>query len=69
MIVEEMISSDRVRHYSNLGVKIRQVETNKVYDDAEDVVPCRYTYEETDEPVDGETDAEDILNILLGGEE
>lgn len=39
-----------VKHYSDLGFKIRQVETGILYDEANDVVPCRYTYEETDVP-------------------
>jgi hypothetical protein len=30
---------------------IRQVETGIVYYDAVDVLPCKYTYEETDEPI------------------
>lgn len=56
-----------IRHYSDTGMKIRQVETGIVYEDAIDVLPCRYTYEETDEPVEG-SGAEEILNVLLGGE-
>lgn len=28
---------------------IRQIETGVVYDEAYDVIPCVYTYEETDE--------------------
>ena len=30
---------------------IRQVETGKVYQEAIDVLPCTYTYEESDEPL------------------
>lgn len=50
-----------VRHWANEsdGVedttatyKIRQIETGVVYDDAVDVIPCRYTYEATDEPIE-----------------
>lgn len=52
MIVEEMLTPKRVRHYSDEGLKIRQVETGVVYDDAVDRVPCRYTYEETDELIE-----------------
>lgn len=44
---------DRLIHtYSDAGKKIRQVETGIVYDAADDVIPCRYTYEETDEDVE-----------------
>jgi hypothetical protein len=35
-------------------MKLRQVETDILYDDAVDVIPCRYTYEETDVPVEAE---------------
>lgn len=40
-----------VRTYSDTGMMIRQVETGNLYSDAVDVVPCRYTYTETDTPV------------------
>jgi hypothetical protein len=56
MIVTEMID-DRIRHYSDRGMKIRQVETGIIYEDAVDIVPCPYTYVETDEPID-DVDAE-----------
>lgn len=51
MIIEEMVG-DRIRHYSDKNMKIRQIETGIVYDDAVDIYPCPYTYEETDEPID-----------------
>lgn len=57
-----------IRHYSDAGFKIRQIETGDLYNDAVDVLPCQYTYEETDEPVDDvELSAEEALEILLGG--
>ena len=43
MIKTEYIDS-RVRHYSDSGFRILQNETGIVYDDAVDVMPCRYTY-------------------------
>lgn len=53
MIIEELVDGGtRIRHYSDLDLKIRQVETGIVYDDAVDIIPCKYTYEETDEPID-----------------
>ena len=52
MIIEEMLAPERDRHYSDKNLKILQVETGIVYDDAVDNVPCKYTYEETDEPID-----------------
>lgn len=41
-----------VRHYSDIGMMLLQVETGAKYSDPVDVVPCRYTYEETDEPIE-----------------
>lgn len=53
MIREELIENgERIHHWSDLNLKIRQIETGIIYDDAVDVLPCRYTYEETDEPID-----------------
>lgn len=51
MIIEEIISPTRVHHYSDAGMMIRQIETGRLYEDAVDRIPCRYTYEETDEPI------------------
>lgn len=51
MIIEEIISPKRVRHYSDAGFMIRQIETGRLYEDAADRIPCRYTYEETDIPI------------------
>jgi len=71
MIVEEPYGDDLVRHYSDRDMMMLQVETGIRYADAIDVVPCRYTYEETDEPADDgeEPGAEEILGIILGGTE
>ena len=41
-----------IRHYSDSGKVLLQVETGIAYDEAVDVVPCRYTYEETDKPIE-----------------
>ena len=49
MIVTEQMESNRIRHYSDSGFRILQNETGIVYDDAADVLPCRYTYSETEE--------------------
>lgn len=57
MIRTETIG-DRVRTYSDAGMKLRQLETGILYDDAVDV-PGLYTYEETDQPID-EVDAGDV---------
>jgi len=69
MIVAENTADGRVRHWSDLDVMIRQVETGRMYQDAVDRVPCRYTYEETDEPISDEPTTEDkaeAYDILVG---
>lgn len=73
MIVEQNISDALVCHYSDAGVMIRQVETGALYSEAVDVQPCRYTYEETDTPVEQTAedlqDAAQAAKILLGLQE
>lgn len=65
-----VIHENLEKRYSDLGVKLLQVETGRKYDDPVDVIPCQYTYEETDEPIDPvePTDAEYIqaAKIMLG---
>lgn len=48
MIIEEQFNKSLVRHYSNKGVKIKQIETGLIYEEAIDNIPCKYSYEETD---------------------
>ena len=45
--VEYLKNGELVRHYSDEGMMILQVETGIEYEEAVDVLPCRYTYEET----------------------
>jgi hypothetical protein len=53
MIKTELLKNGTlIRHYSDSGMKLLQVETGIMYDDAIDVVPCKYTYEETNEPTE-----------------
>lgn len=69
MIIVENVGN-RERRYSNLGVKLRQVETGNLYDDAVDKVPCAYTYEETETPVDSyPMEPQDALDLIFGGDE
>ena len=49
---------DRIRHYSDAGFTILQVETGNEYGEAIDRYPCKYTYEETDHPIEPEEDIE-----------
>lgn len=68
-IITEAVTEKLVRHYSDAGMMIRQTETGVLYSEAVDVVPCQYTYEETDTPVPeggGITDTE-ALHIITGG--
>lgn len=44
--------------YSDLNMKIKQVETQAVYDVAIDIIPCRFSYEETDIPIPEITEEE-----------
>lgn len=68
MILEEQVSEMCVRHWSDQDVKLRQIETGELYDDAVDVIPCRFTYEETDVPIeDEEIDDATALEIITGG--
>lgn len=56
MIVEEFLNDNTlVKHYSDKGFKLRQVETDFIYDVPIDVNPCPYTYEETTETIDPQT--------------
>ena len=70
---EYVENGERIRHYSDRDFKIRQIETGVIYDDAVDVLPCRYTYEETNEPIEVDESEENpdtqALNIILGEEE
>lgn len=53
MIQFEYLSDNTlIRHYSDAGFMLLQNETGIKYSEAVDVVPCRYTYTETDEPVE-----------------
>ncbi len=54
MIVEEKMNDRLVKHASDRGVMMLQRETGILYAQAVDVIPCRYTYEETEIPVEEE---------------
>ena len=53
-----------IKHYSDAGFMLLQVETGEKYADPVDIVPCRYTYEETDELVENEDNS-----IFITGDE
>ena len=56
--VEYLNDGTLIRHYSDKGVLLLQVETGHKYSDPVDIVPCRYTYTETDEPIESELEEE-----------
>lgn len=51
MLQTELLTPKRIRHYSDAGMMIRQIETGRLYEDAVDRFPCKWTYEETDIPI------------------
>ena len=55
-----------IKHYSDAGYMLLQVETGNKYSDPIDIVPCPYTYEETDQLVDGDEEItdEELINLL-----
>ena len=57
-----------IRTYSDNGMMIHGGSPEADYAEALDPAELGRTYTETDIPIEGETDAEEILNILLGGE-
>jgi len=71
MIIIETIDNCE-RRYSNLSVKLLQTETNTLWNDAIDISPSKYTYIETNIPIDAPD--EDIViedkatayDILIG---
>ena len=55
MIKTEFLNNGTlIKHYSDAGFMLLQVETGIKYSDPVDVYPCRYTYEETNEKIDSE---------------
>ena len=52
-----------IKHYSDAGFMLLQVETGLKYSEPIDVVPCPYTYEETDEKIDEEIREETDIPI------
>ena len=76
MIIFEYLEGDTlIKHYSDKGLMLLQNETGEKYSDPIDIVPCPYTYTETDEPVqveDGEENQPDsylsnLLRVLENG--
>lgn len=71
MILTEYLNDGTlIRHYSDKGFILLQNETGAKYSEPIDVVPCAYTYTETDELVEnseeenGEATIEDYQDAL-----
>lgn len=59
---------DFIRTYSDAGMMIHGGMPEGDYSEACDPAEFNRQYTETDIPIDSDEDAEEILNILLGGE-
>ena len=68
IMTENLIINGRpfVRTYSSLGLRITQVETNIIYEEAIDIQGAPYTYTEIGDDV--ELTAKEALAIILGGD-
>ena len=71
MIKTELYSDDIIRTYSDSGFKLKQDETDILYDEAYDPISMNRTYTETDIPIDSDDESEAmraqaILSIILG---
>lgn len=66
MILTELLNEGTlIKHYSDKGFLLLQNETGMKYSDPIDVVPCPYTYTETNEYDDDEIlTGEDLLKIM-----
>ena len=65
MIKTEMTQDGTlIRHWSDTGKMLLQVETGNVYSEAVDVVPCRYTYEETGEAAEQPISGDEFLSMM-----
>ena len=60
---------DFIRTYSDAGMKVHGGFPEGDYDEACDPAEYGRTYTETDIPIEDDSSAEDILNILMGVEE
>jgi hypothetical protein len=63
MILTEYLNEGTlIRHYSDEGFLLLQNETGAKYSDPIDIVPCPYTYTETDEKDEDEEDVDEELS-------
>ena len=66
IIIENLGNAER--RYSDKNVKLRKIEDGTLWNDAVDIIPCRFTYEETETPIDPDPmEAQDALDLIFGG--
>ena len=68
MIITERLSDTLIKTYSDRNMIIEQDGTGIRFAEAIDPENSGRTYTETDEPIEHDETAEEILNIILGGE-
>ena len=68
-MIKKEIKDNIIHTWSDLGMKIHGGFPEADYDEAYDPIELGRTYTETDIPIDDETSAEEIVNILTGEEE
>lgn len=56
--IEYLNDGTLIKHYSDNGMLLLQNETGIKYAEPIDIVPCQYTYTETDKPIEVEADVE-----------
>lgn len=55
-----VVHNDLIKHWTDDETKILlQVETGTMYDEAIDIYPCPYTYQEIDKPEEEEPEPEE----------
>lgn len=57
--IEYLNDRTLVKHYSDISMMLIQNETGILYSDPVDLVPCRYTYTETDIPCEVEEEIDE----------
>ena len=65
MIKTEMMQNGTlIRHFSDTGKMLLQVETGDIHSEAVYIVPYRYTYEETGDAAEQPVSGDEFLSML-----
>lgn len=62
MVVQETFDLDGrtlCRTYSNADMNVHKIDTDEVYEEAIDIFPCPYAYEEIEKPIEEEDNPEE----------